>query len=184
MPILTREPSVYPAELLSEPSEANNSRQWWAVYTKARQEKALARQLVGYEIPFFLPLISRETMTRGRRTRSHLPLFCGYLFLYGTDEERVQTLTTNRISRILHVVDQDQLFRDLRQVHEVIESGAPLTVESRLEPGQQVRVKHGAFSGMEGKILQRRGGVRLLIAVNYLQQGISIEIDDMMVERI
>jgi transcriptional antiterminator RfaH len=182
MPILTREPSVFPDELLNQSVESDKSRQWWAVYTKARQEKALARQLHGYEIPYFLPLIPRESMARGRRIHSHLPLFCGYLFLYGTEDERVRTLTTNRISRILHVADQEQLFRDLRQVHEVIESGAPLTVESRLEPGQQVRVKYGAFSGMEGKILQRRGGVRLLIAVNYLQQGISIEIDDMMVE--
>jgi transcriptional antiterminator RfaH len=182
MPVLSREPSLFPADLLTQSHENYQSRQWWAVYTKARQEKSLARQLVDYEVPFYLPLVSRETMTRGRRLRAHVPLFCGYLFVYGNDEERVRALTTNRISRMLSVADQRQLFSDLRQVNEVIESGAPLTIESRLEPGQTVRVRFGAFAGMEGKILQRRGSVRLLIAVKYLQQGISIEIDDMMVE--
>lgn len=185
MPILQLEPTVYPGELLtSAPESAEDSveRRWWAVYTKARQEKALARQLLGWQVPFYLPLLPQETMTRGRRVRSHLPLFAGYLFLYGTEEERVRSLTTNRISRILDVANQEELFCDLRQVREVIESGAPLTVESRLEPGQRVRVKFGAFAGMEGTVVQRRGRVRLLIAVNYLQQGISIEIDDMMVE--
>jgi hypothetical protein len=184
MPILDREANLYPNELLSKRLEDDVPRRWWAIYTKARQEKALARQLLGYQIPFYLPLASRENLVRGRRVHSHVPLFNGYLFLYGTEEERIRSLTTNRISRILEVKDQQQLFRDLRQVHEVIQSGAPLTVESRLEAGQAVRVKYGALEGLEGKVVQRRGGVRLLIAVDYLQQGVSIEIDDFMVEPI
>jgi hypothetical protein len=182
MPILDREANLYPNDLLAHPVEAASPRRWWAIYTKARQEKALARQLVSYAIPFYLPLASRENMVRGRRVHSHVPLFNGYLFLYGTEDERIRSLTTNRISRILEVNDQQQLFSDLRQVHEVIASGAPLMVENRLEAGQPVRVKFGALEGLEGKVVQRRGAVRLLIAVNYLQQGVSIEIDDFMVE--
>ena len=39
---------------------------WWAVYTKARQEKSLARQLVGLGVPFYLPLIPRVANIGGR----------------------------------------------------------------------------------------------------------------------
>ena len=139
---------------------------------------------MGFEIPFYLPLVRKDLYVRGRRQCSFLPLFNGYVFLYGTDYERVHALTTNRISRVLPVADQDQLRSDLAQVRHLIEAEAPLTVEKRLQPGDRVRVRHGALKGLEGTILRRQKATRLLVAVNYLQQGVSVEIDDFMVEPI
>ena len=156
----------------------STDRQWWAVYTKSRQEKALARHLIGHQVPFYLPLIPKDNMIRGRRVRSHVPLFSGYIFLYGSQEERVTTLTTNRISRILPVPDQEQLRRDLANVHNLIERNAALAVEQRLSPGDKVCIRSGALRGLEGVVVKRHGKTRLLVAVNYLQQGVSVEIDD------
>ena len=76
------------------------------------------------------------------------------------------------------------MFRDLRQVQQLISSEAPLTVESRLEVGQRVRVRHGSFANLEGTVLMRRGETRLVISVEFLQQGASIAIDDFMLEPI
>jgi len=182
MPILGLETSIYPGNLLEEFSQTPADRQWWVVYTKARQEKALARHLLCREIPFYLPLVAKEQCIRARKVHSHIPLFGGYLFLYGTEHERVASLTTNRISTILPVADAELLRSDLRNVQHLIESDAPLTVERRLSPGQRVRVKAGSMMGMEGLILKRRGRTRLLVAVSFLQQGVSIEIDSFLVE--
>ena len=206
MPILSAEPSVYPETLLDEfmvesgepgesgepvefgepvepvePVESCDCR-WWALYTKARQEKAVARRLLGFKIPFYLPLVKKRSVCRGRRIRSYIPLFSGYLFLFGTDEQRVQSLTTNRISRILPVADQARLRKELARLRQLIETGAPLTVESRLTPGNFVRVRHGPFVGLEGTVLKRHGRTRLLVSVNFLQQGASVEIDDVCLE--
>ena len=87
------------------------------------------------------------------------------------EEERVRSLTTGRISRVLEVEDADQLVFDLRQLRQLIVSDAPLTVESRLAAGQWVRVRQGAFAGLEGTVLKRRGKTRLLVSINFLQQG-------------
>ena len=184
MPILAEEPSLFPQNLLDEAPPEENGRSWRAVYARSRQEKALARQLLTHEIPFYLPLVAKGQCIRGRRVNSYLPLFSGYLFLYATDEERIGAMTTNRILQVLPVNDQDQLLRDLRKVRDLIESRTPLTVESRLLPGCQVRVKTGALQGLEGTIIRRNGKSRLLVAVKYLQQGVSVEIDDFMVEPI
>ena len=182
MPILKEEPSMYPETLLdASPSEAAQ-RCWLALYTKARQEKSLARELLKYRIPFYLPLVRKTNVARGRRRTSLVPLFAGYVFLYGSEEERVRTLTTNRISRVLPVNDPDQLLFDLRQLRQLIVANAPLTVESRLGPGQRVRVRQGAFAGLEGSVLKRRGETRLLVSINFLQQGASVEIDDFMLD--
>jgi transcriptional antiterminator RfaH len=157
---------------------------WRVLYTKARQEKAVARELLGYEVPFYLPIIAKTSMCRGRKVRSHVPLFPGYVFLFGTEDERVCALTTNRISRVLSVHEPERLEHDLRQIARLIAMERPLTVESRLIAGDRVRVSCGPFEGVEGTVMKRHGETRLLVAVDFLQQGASVEIDDFMLEPI
>ncbi|TVS08690.1 MAG: antitermination protein NusG [Planctomycetaceae bacterium] len=190
MPILMEEPCVFPGDLLQEPTNtyelgiSEAERVWWVIYTKSRQEKALARDLLAHRIPFYLPQVKQDLLVRKRRFRTLVPVFPGYLFLFGSPDERVDSLKTNRISRILPVVNQDELLRDLQQLSDLIALGAPLTVEQRLCAGRKARIRHGPLAGFEGTIIQRRGIDRLLIEVNFLQQGVSIEINDFMVEPI
>jgi hypothetical protein len=188
MPILAEQPCVFPEELfqgstcIQEFGYTQSERVWWVIYTRSRQEKALARDLFASQIPFYLPQVARDHMIGRRRFRTLDPVFPGYLFLFGTPEERVDSLKTNRISRILPVKQQDELLQDLRQLADLIAIGAPLTVEQRLCPGRKARIRNGPMAGFEGTIIQRRGKDRLLIAVNFLQQGVSIEINDFLVE--
>jgi transcription antitermination factor NusG len=184
MPILPPDVTLFPPELLHNGIPQGQGRCWWAVYTKARQEKSLARDLLRDEIPFFLPTVWKRSVIRGRKVRSQLPLFGGYVFLFGNEEERVRCLTTNRVSQLVPVHDQDELQTDLRQVHQLIVSDAPLTVESRLVPGRRVKILSGALMGLEGTIIARRGGDYLLVAVNFLQKGVSVAIQDYFVEAI
>jgi transcription antitermination factor NusG len=188
VPIRKEEPCLFPDNLLDEPSETPafepGDRHWWVVYTKSRQEKALARELLKYEVPFYLPLIKNTTLVKGRRRTSFMPLFTGYVFMLANEAERIRGLTTNRISRMLAVEDYEQLVSDMRQIKRLIESDAPLTIERRLSPGQRVRIKQGALMGMEGIVLVRRGETRLLVCVNFLQQGASIEVQDFLLERL
>ena len=149
MPILASETNVFPGNLLDDFTIEPCDRRWWAVYTRSRMEKSLARQLLALEIPFYLPLIPRTTTIAGRRVKSLLPLFTGYLFMYGTDAERVQALATNRIAHLWSATSVDELTRDLQNVRALIESGVPLTTEGRLQPGQRVRVKTGLLMGLE-----------------------------------
>lgn len=190
MPVLAQEPCSFPEDLLDDHADAHqldsspSERVWWVIYTKSRQEKSLARDLIGYRIPFYLPQVPREHLIRGRRVRAYVPVFPGYLFLFGSPDERVDSLRTNRISRILSVSMQEELVRDLRQLAKLIAIGASLTVEERLSPGRMIRIRNGPMAGFEGVIVQRRGSDRLLIAVKFLQQGVSVEINDFMVEPI
>ena len=184
MPILDQEKTLFPESLLEGTPLESSLRHWWVLYARSRQEKAIARALLGREIPFYLPLVRKTLRHRGKNRRSFVPLFCGYLFMYGSEEERGIALTTNRISQILDVPEQERLFCDLQRIQRLIATNAPLTAESRLAPGKRVRVKSGPFAGFEGTILRRHGETRLLVAVNFLQQGASVQIDDFMLEEI
>ena len=179
------EACLYPHDLLESPPDGLDGRRWWALYTKARHEKAVAGLLLGMRVPFYLPLIRKTSLSRGRTIRTaEIPLFGSYVFLYGTDEERVLALTTNRVSRTLEVEDsmQMQMQRDLRQVQTLIASDVPLTVEQRISPGQHVRVKSGPFGGLEGVVIRRKQQSLLLVYVHYMGQGVSVEIDDFLLE--
>jgi transcription antitermination factor NusG len=47
-----------------------------------------------------------------------------------------------------------------------------------------VRVKSGPLRGVEGMVVKRRGEQRLVVAVRFLNQGASIELEDVDVERL
>ena len=182
MPVLEPEPNIFPDDLFSSDAGIGPDRRWWAVYTRARQEKALARELLAYEIPFYLPLVPRTSLSRGRRIESLVPLFNGYVFVAACEDERIRTLQTNRVSQLIAVDDQLKLRHDLGQIQKLIANRAPMLLETRLNPGRRVVVKSGPFMGIEGVVQHQRTGYRLIVEVSFLQQGVSLEIDEAFLE--
>lgn len=186
MPILPREPDCFPADLFErltgpEPPEGV----WWAAYTLARREKDLLRQLRGQRIGHYGAMAPKRTRSPSGRVRtSYVPLFTNYVFVFGSDEDRRRALTSQCISHTLPVADSARLTRDLDQIRRLIAAEAPLWPESRLESGEQVRVRSGPLSGLEGVVVERRGEQRLLVAVEFLQQGASIQLEDFQLERV
>ena len=193
MPILPKQPDLFPNDLFERLGEAETllapsaveGRRWLVYYTIARREKDLMRKLEAAEIPFFGPLIRRRLRSPGGRTReSFVPLFPGYVFSWADDDQRRAALATNTIARWIPVGDERMLVDDLRAVRRLIECDQPLTPEARLEPGQAVRVRSGPLKGIEGMVISRRGVERLLVAVRFLNQGASIELEDVDLEPI
>jgi transcriptional antiterminator RfaH len=186
MPILTAEPDLYPDDLLERehwPADADQC--WWALYTRSRCEKELMRRLRVMQIPYYGPTIEKRGRTpKGRINTSFVPLFANYVFLYGDATQRYAALTTNCVSRDLVVVEGEQLATDLRQLRRLIQSGLPITPEAKLQPGARVRMRSGPLVGQEGIVLRRHGETRLLVAVKFLQQGATVQIDECDLEKL
>lgn len=182
MPILAAEPNVYPENLLQGFTAEGGDRNWWAVYTKPRQEKSLTRQLIAKDVPVYLPLVERTTVANGRRTKSQMPVFTSYLFVYGDPQERIKALETNRVVQMIEAPNVPRLTQDLQRIQLMISSGKAITIESQISPGQRVRIKHGSLMGLEGVVVTRRNETRLLVAVQFLQQGVSVLLEDFQVE--
>jgi transcriptional antiterminator RfaH len=183
MPILACEPDVFPENLLDSEGGADVGGQWWLLYTMSRHEKNLMRRLHAAEIPFYAPLVKLCKRSPGGRMRTtYAPLFPGYVFLNGDDARRREALASNCVSRCLSVADTGKLVDDLRQIRRLIDADAPLMPESSLEPGRRIRVCYGPLRGLEGVVVKRHGQRRLLVAVEFLQQGASVQIEDCSVE--
>jgi len=191
MPILPKQQDIYPDDLLDvveggtgrEPPVAGG--RWVAFYTLSRREKDLMRKLQAAGVPFYGPMVRRRLHSPGGRVRaSYVPLFPGYVFSLVDDEQRRAALATNTVARWIPISDERMLVADLRAIKRLIDTEKPLTPEARIEPGQSVRVRTGALRGLEGTVVKRRGAERLVVAVRFLNQGASIEIEDVDLERL
>lgn len=177
MPLLKREPDIFPNDLLT--SEKARMQPWWAMYTMARQEKKLMRGLRDAGVAFYAPIIERRYRSpNGRLRKSYEPLFPNYVFVCGPEEERYRAVCTGAVSRYMVVPEPQKLVEDLLQIHKLVATEAPLSPESRLEPGMRVRIRNGAFAGYEGVIVRRDKEVRLQVAVRFMEQGVSVAIED------
>lgn len=184
MPLLAMEPSLYPENLFEDAADYAGSQRWWVLHTRPRAEKALARRCFGLEVPFFLPLYRKHWFSGGRRQKSFLPLFPGYLFLHGDELARLAALQTNLVANVIPVTEQQQLHADLLRVHRLIDAGSSLTPEEGLQPGTPVEITEGPMAGLRGKVLRRGRHLQFFIEVQFLQRGVSVEIESGMFQPI
>ena len=170
---------------MSEPWGADRDTddpRWWLIHTKPRQEKALASELRAFDVPHYLPVTKCKALTRGRTRITQAPQFSGYLFLRGNSEQRLLALKTNRIVATHRIDDQLGLSNTLWDLADLIEKGVPLRIEDRLTAGQYVRVKSGLLKDKRGVIMKRAGKTRIFVFVNELLGGVSLEVEQHLLE--
>ncbi len=178
------------AEFLSaEPQEAipeDLPGQWWVAHTRPRNEKALALELRKRGVFHYLPLCVRTSRSRntGRVSRSIVPVFPGYGFINGDENERVAALTTNRVASTLPVPDQQQLVRELRHVQRLLATRSDFDLEPSIKVGQWARVIAGPLMGLEGVVCRKMSSVRLALNVELLSQAVLVEVSRDMLEPI
>ena len=184
MPILPAEPEMYPDDLWEGSGPGPDpGRRWYCLHTKPRQEKAAARDLRAGRVPFYLPQVVREGRTpAGRKTRTTLPLFGGYLFLLGDPAARSAAMKGNRLVNVLEVVDQDGLARDLRQVHRMLRSGLPIDPEPVAPVGGRFRITDGPLAGLVGTVVRRGKRDHFVAVVEFLGLGATTVLEDWQVE--
>jgi transcription antitermination factor NusG len=182
MALLPLEPFVYPQGLFAPGGGAKDEAQrWWVLHTRPRAEKSLVRRLLKRDISFFLPLHHRLKRCRGRALSTFLPLFPGYVFLRGDAQARIHALETNLVANTLVVPDQERMHQDLTRVHQMVIADVVLKPEERLRPGTPVEVVEGAFAGMRGKVIRRGKRLTFFVEVQFLQRGVSAEIEACMI---
>lgn len=177
MPVLEAESFLYPDGLFETERTHSASCRWWVLHARPRAEKAIARLLASKGVSFYLPLYKKQTRVQRRQVTSFLPLFPGYVFLRGGEEERVVAFETNRIANCIRVEDQLTMDRDLVRVYGSINSGLPILPEERIQPGTPAEIVDGPLAGYQGIVVRSGKNLRFVIEVNFLQRGAAIEVD-------
>ena len=109
-----------------EVTPATEQRVWSVLQVKSRQEKALADDLSRRGVDHYLPIVRQTKVYGGRRFQMELPLFPGYLFLFGTVDDIYTADRTRRVSKIIEVYKQEQLGEELTNLRLALENTSAL----------------------------------------------------------
>lgn len=167
-----------PWESGTEPLAPSLEAGWYAAYTCARHEKAVARQLDAREVESFLPLYQAVHFWNGRRAEVQVPLFPGYVFLRVSLHERRRVLQVPGVVQLVGVQGRPTPIADSE-----IETMRQLCSHPRALPhpflsvGRRARVRSGPLEGLEGLVVRRKGSLRFVLSVPLIQRSVAVEMD-------
>jgi transcription antitermination factor NusG len=159
---------------------------WYAIRTRSRHEKIVAKQLDGLQIETFLPLCSEIHRWSDRKKSVDLPLFPGYAFVrvVYTPDERVRVLRAHGVAGFVGTQGRGIPIPD-RQIDDIktlLSHNVPMKSHPAFPVGRRVRIRGGALDGVEG-ILQAQKNERILvILIDAIQRAISVDLEGYDVE--
>lgn len=163
------------ATLPVAPSESN----WFAVYTASRHEKRVAQHLTQREIEFYLPLYrSARKWSDGSKVTLELPLFPGYLFVHIKRSERVLVLNVPGALAVVGGTGREPVPLPEGTI-DALRAGLQLRAAEPyplLTVGQWARIRSGALAGMEGVVVRKKNGLRVVLTLEHIMQSIAVEV--------
>jgi transcription antitermination factor NusG len=171
-----------------EGSTVLDQTRWYAVRTRSRHEKLVARQLESQGIQSFLPVITKISNWSDRRKEVELPLFSGYAFvrLDHASGDRVRVLQTQGVVNFVGVQGSGVPIPDqeIENINILLASRVTYQERPYLQVGQRVRVCGGALHGVEGILAAENSDRSLVISVGLIQRSISVRVAGYNVEPI
>jgi transcription termination/antitermination protein NusG len=154
---------------------------WYAVSTRSRQEKVAASILENLAIENFLPLAIERRQWSDRKQMVNVPLFPGYLFVRVPmlREVQLRVLKVPGVVKFIGNQSGPQAIPDaeIEGVQTVLSHRIPCTPCSIPRVGDRVRIFRGVLTGVEGTFVRSGSDTRLVIAVEMIQQSISVQVD-------
>jgi transcription antitermination factor NusG len=162
-------------------AEVTSASRWFAVYTTCRHEKRISQHLSQREIEHYLPLYRADRKWRdGSKVTLDLPLFPSYLFVRIKRSERVSVLSIPGALAIVGGTGGEPAPLPDSAI-EALRTGLK---ERRIEPhpllrvGQLARIRSGAFAGMEGIVVRKKSGFRVVLTLEQIMQSVAVELNE------
>ena len=162
---------------------------WFAVYTKPRQERIAQEHLKRQGFQCFLPMAINPYQRRSAKKLRIEPLFPRYLFLHAIADQ--QSLAPVRSTRGVSSLVRfgTELATVPERVINLINGRCDAeTGLVRLEPvpvniGDKVKVFDGPLAGLEGIFRERKGANRALLLMKLLGTESTVEVDTMLLKK-
>jgi transcriptional antiterminator RfaH len=155
---------------------------WYCARTKVKHEHIAAANLrknLGLEV--FHPQLRVERATQRGVVRVIEPLFPSYIFIRCLLEAKLNEIVHTsgigglvRFGQIIPTVDDARI----EELQECFTAEEPMTVESSLVPGDEVRIADGAFAGIAAFVLRvMPARMRVQVLLDILGRPTPVEVD-------
>jgi len=152
---------------------------WYAVHTRSRHEKQVHSLLSHKDIEAFLPLVNTLSRRRDRKAYVDIPLFPGYIFVHVEEDALSNVKYTRGVARVIGTdIDKPTAVPDkqILDIRKILESKVKLDPYPYLKEGTSVRLKSGPLKGIEGILVEKKGGFKIVVHIDLLQKGAAAEV--------
>lgn len=153
---------------------------WYALYTKPRWEKKVAKELEEQGIEAYCPQITEVRQWSDRKKKVTSPLFKSYVFVHLEEKDRSRVFDIPGVVQYLFWLGKPAIVRE-EEIHTIkswLEDERLDNVEvSHLSPGDRLTISNGSFKGKEA-IVQKVGSKRLKLVLQNLGLVVNVRISD------
>lgn len=156
---------------------------WYALYTKARNEKKLAELLIRKGFTAYCPMQETIKQWSDRRKKVKEPLIRSYVFVQLDDyeQESQQALETPGAVRFLWWLKKPAVVKDeeISRLTALLEGDQAQVYEvealQSLEPGDRVKIVQGLWRENEGYLL-RKEEKRVVLLIESLETVLTVKV--------
>lgn len=162
---------------MEDPDRKNiNNKNWFALYTKSKNEFQAALQINSIGVEYYLPSITRVKRWSDRKKKIKEPVLRGYIFIYADEKERLLSLEQMAVVRCVYdkgkkrpaIIPEWQM----DNLKRFLEVEAEFFTSDRLIRGVQVLIKEGPFEGVAGIIQETDNGKTIGVSIELLNRTV------------
>jgi transcription antitermination factor NusG len=152
---------------------------WYAVRVKSNRESIVAAGLQHRGFEEFLPSYKTRRVWSDRVKDIQLPLFPGYVFCRLNIDLRLTILQIPGVVSFVEFGRGPKPVEDheIEALQAIVNSGVPVAPWPFLEAGQRVRIERGSLRNLEGRVVEVKNRLRVVVSVSLLQRSVAVEVD-------
>jgi len=157
----------------------NDASPWFAIWTRSRHEQVVREQLDRKGLETFLPTITRWSRWKDRKKQITWPLFPGYCFARFDAADRLPVLKCAGVVSIVSFDGQPAPIpeAEIAGIRTLVDSDLAYDPCPLINEGDMVEVRHGPLKGVVGRLVRKGAHARLVLSVELIGQGVSVEVD-------
>ncbi|MBA3950239.1 MAG: UpxY family transcription antiterminator [Acidobacteria bacterium] len=152
---------------------------WFALWTRSRHEQVVREQLERKGVETFLPTIMKWSRWKDRKKQIAWPLFPGYCFARFDAVDRLPILKCTGVVSIVGFDGEPAAIpeSEIAGIRTLVDSALAYDPCPMIHEGDMVEVTHGPLTGVIGRLVRKGAHARLVLSVELIGQGVSVEVD-------
>ena len=151
---------------------------WFVLFVRSNQEKTTSQRLSDRQVEHFLPCYQSVRQWKDRKVTLEMPLFPGYVFVCLPFVDRAKVLTVPNVVSLVgsknspSVVSQEEI----NWIKSGLQHGKA-TPHAYLAAGERIKVIGGPLRGMQGILLRRQNGTRVVVCLDSISRSFVVEVE-------
>ncbi|WP_187262787.1 transcription termination/antitermination protein NusG [Pontibacter beigongshangensis] len=162
------------------------SQRWYAVYTKPRWEKKVAKTLSVRDIENYCPLNKVEHQWSDRKKVVYLPLFTSYVFIRITDKQLSLLKSIDGIISIVTWLGKPAIIKDeeIIAIKQFLKNHSNVQVEkNNVAINDKIKITNGSLVDQEGTIVALKNNL-IVVSLPSLGYVMYVEVARESVEKV